>query len=139
MLIANFHEETDLNTCSLRIIDGSPGILSGSVAARSQFTESSCPLLYAVKPDSGNKESCMPTSAIIRTKTPHHRRDPPLRQDYDSSPCSTSQTTTLDFSPTAAAVMPSGLKATPRNLPISQSYAARSPSDVTSQNRTVVS
>src|SRR5437763_16016647 len=33
-------------------------------AGRSQFTEASCPLLYAVKPASGNKESCMPTSAM---------------------------------------------------------------------------
>jgi predicted Zn-dependent protease len=39
VLIANFHEETDLNTCSLRIIDGSPAVLSSTVAARSQFTD----------------------------------------------------------------------------------------------------
>jgi hypothetical protein len=41
VLAANFHEETGLNTCSIRIIDGSPAILNSAVAARSQFTDRS--------------------------------------------------------------------------------------------------
>ena len=39
VLTANLHEENDLSTCSIRIIDGGPGILNGAVAARSQFPE----------------------------------------------------------------------------------------------------
>jgi hypothetical protein len=38
VLEANFHEETDLSACSVRIIDDSPGILGHAVAARSQIT-----------------------------------------------------------------------------------------------------
>jgi len=39
VLIANFHEETDLKACGVRIIDGGPAIFSRTVAARSQFTD----------------------------------------------------------------------------------------------------
>lgn len=39
VLAANLHEETDLSTCSLRIIDGTPDILGHAVAARSQITD----------------------------------------------------------------------------------------------------
>jgi hypothetical protein len=37
VLDANLHEETDIDACSVRIIDGDTAILSGSVAARSQI------------------------------------------------------------------------------------------------------
>jgi hypothetical protein len=36
-LAVNFHEETHLNACTVRIIDGGPGILNPAVAARSQI------------------------------------------------------------------------------------------------------
>jgi len=40
VLIADFHEETDLKACSVRVIHGGAAILSSSnVAARSQFTD----------------------------------------------------------------------------------------------------
>jgi Matrixin len=35
---ANFHEETNLNVCTVRIIDGSPDILKAGIAARAQLT-----------------------------------------------------------------------------------------------------
>ena len=38
VLETNFHEETDLSACSVRIIDDSPDILGHAVAARSQVT-----------------------------------------------------------------------------------------------------
>lgn len=39
VLTANFHEENDLSACTVRIIDGGPGVLSGAVAARAQLTD----------------------------------------------------------------------------------------------------
>jgi hypothetical protein len=39
VLTANFHEEIDLGACSVRIIDGGPGVFSGALAARSQFSD----------------------------------------------------------------------------------------------------
>jgi Matrixin len=39
VLAANFHEETNLETCAVRIVDGSAGILSNAIVARSQMTE----------------------------------------------------------------------------------------------------
>jgi hypothetical protein len=39
VLIANFHEETNLNTCTVRIIDGGPDILNKAIVARSQLPE----------------------------------------------------------------------------------------------------
>jgi matrixin len=39
VLAANFHEETNLNACSIRIIIGGPDILNHAVVARSQITE----------------------------------------------------------------------------------------------------
>ena len=39
VLNANFHEETDLNACSVRVVDGGPDIFSSAAAARSQFTD----------------------------------------------------------------------------------------------------
>jgi len=39
VLAANFHEETDLNACAIRIVDAAPGLLSNSIVARSQLTE----------------------------------------------------------------------------------------------------
>jgi len=39
VLAANFHEETNLNTCTVRIIDGGPDILNKVIVARSQLPE----------------------------------------------------------------------------------------------------
>jgi hypothetical protein len=39
VLAANFHEETNLNACTVRIINGGPDILSKTIIARSQLTE----------------------------------------------------------------------------------------------------
>jgi hypothetical protein len=39
VLSANFYEETNLNACSVRIIDGDPDIVNRTVAARSQMTD----------------------------------------------------------------------------------------------------
>jgi len=39
VLTANLREEPDLSVCSIRIIDGNPGILDLAVAARSQMTD----------------------------------------------------------------------------------------------------
>jgi hypothetical protein len=39
VMSATLHEEPDLNTCSVRIVAGGPGILNGAVAARSQITD----------------------------------------------------------------------------------------------------
>ena len=39
VLAANFHEETDLDACAMRIINAGPGLLSNSMVARSQLTE----------------------------------------------------------------------------------------------------
>jgi hypothetical protein len=39
VLNANFYEETDLNACSVRIIEGGPDILKSAVAARSHMTD----------------------------------------------------------------------------------------------------
>ena len=39
VLNANFHEEADLNACSVRIIEGGPSILKSAIAARSQVTD----------------------------------------------------------------------------------------------------
>jgi hypothetical protein len=39
VLNANFHEEGDLNACSIRIIEVGPGILKSGVTARSQITD----------------------------------------------------------------------------------------------------
>ena len=39
VLAANFHEETNLNACSVRIISGGPAILETAVIARAQLTE----------------------------------------------------------------------------------------------------
>lgn len=39
VLVANFHEETNLNACAVRIINGGPGILNNAIVARSQLTE----------------------------------------------------------------------------------------------------
>jgi predicted Zn-dependent protease len=39
VLNADFHEEVDLNACSIRIIEAGPGILKGAVVARSQITD----------------------------------------------------------------------------------------------------
>lgn len=37
VLDANFHEQTDLNACAVRIINGSDELLEGNIIARSQF------------------------------------------------------------------------------------------------------
>jgi hypothetical protein len=39
VLVANFHEENNLNACSVRIIDSDLGIVSRTVAARAQITD----------------------------------------------------------------------------------------------------
>src|SRR5271165_969246 len=39
VLDANFHEEANLNACTIRIVNGGPDVLMKAVAARSQFTE----------------------------------------------------------------------------------------------------
>jgi hypothetical protein len=39
VLAANFHEETNLSACAVRIIDGGPDILNGAMVARSQLTD----------------------------------------------------------------------------------------------------
>jgi len=39
VLAANFHEEKNLSTCSVRIIDGGPDILNKGIVARSQLPE----------------------------------------------------------------------------------------------------
>ena len=39
VLAADFHEETNLNACTVRIINGGPEILSKVIVARSQLTE----------------------------------------------------------------------------------------------------
>jgi hypothetical protein len=39
VLAVNFHEDTDLNTCALRIIEGGPDILDHTVVARSQIPD----------------------------------------------------------------------------------------------------
>jgi hypothetical protein len=38
VLAANFHEETNLNACAVRIINGGPAILDKAIIARSQLT-----------------------------------------------------------------------------------------------------
>jgi hypothetical protein len=38
VLVANFHEETNLSACVIRIINGSPDILNNGMVARSQLT-----------------------------------------------------------------------------------------------------
>jgi Zn-dependent protease with chaperone function len=38
VLVANFHEETNLGACAIRIINGSPDILNNGIVARSQLT-----------------------------------------------------------------------------------------------------
>ncbi len=38
VLAANFHEETNLHACAVRIINGGPGILNHVMVARSQIT-----------------------------------------------------------------------------------------------------
>ena len=37
VLAANFHEETDLNVCAVRIVDGGPDIFEAGIVARSQL------------------------------------------------------------------------------------------------------
>jgi hypothetical protein len=37
VLVANFHEETNLNACAIRIINGGPDILNNAIVARSQL------------------------------------------------------------------------------------------------------
>jgi len=39
VLAANFHEETNLNVCAVRIVNGGTGILSKVIVARAQLTE----------------------------------------------------------------------------------------------------
>lgn len=39
VVAANFHEETNLSECALRIVNGGPDILDGAMVARSQFTD----------------------------------------------------------------------------------------------------
>jgi hypothetical protein len=39
VLAADFHEETNLDSCAVRIIDAAPDILTNAMAARSQLTE----------------------------------------------------------------------------------------------------
>lgn len=39
MLAVNFYEETNLDACSVRIINGGPDILNHAIVARSQITE----------------------------------------------------------------------------------------------------
>jgi hypothetical protein len=39
VLAANFHEETDLDACAIRIVNAGPGLLSNAIVARSQLTE----------------------------------------------------------------------------------------------------
>jgi hypothetical protein len=39
VLAADFHEETNLGACSVRIIDGGPDILNRAIVARAQITE----------------------------------------------------------------------------------------------------
>jgi hypothetical protein len=39
VLNANFHEEADLNACSIRIIEVGPGVLKSGITARSQMTD----------------------------------------------------------------------------------------------------
>jgi Matrixin len=38
VLVANFHEETNLSACAIRIINGGPDILNNGMVARSQLT-----------------------------------------------------------------------------------------------------
>jgi hypothetical protein len=38
VLVANFHEESNLSACAIRIINGGPDILNGRMVARSQLT-----------------------------------------------------------------------------------------------------
>jgi hypothetical protein len=37
VLVANFHEETNLNACAIRVIDGGPVIVNNGIVARSQL------------------------------------------------------------------------------------------------------
>ena len=39
VLAANFHEETNLDSCAVRIVNGGPDILNSAMVARSQLTE----------------------------------------------------------------------------------------------------
>ena len=39
VLAANFHEETNLNSCAVRIVNGGPDILNNAIVARSQLIE----------------------------------------------------------------------------------------------------
>jgi len=39
VLAAKFHEETNLDTCAVRIVNAGPDILNGAMVARSQLTE----------------------------------------------------------------------------------------------------
>jgi hypothetical protein len=41
VLAANFHSETDLSNCAVRVVSGGRGILKGAMVARSQFPERS--------------------------------------------------------------------------------------------------
>jgi Matrixin len=58
VLAANFHEETDLDACAIRIVNASPGLLSNSMVARSQLTEwDDFRGKIAVRPDASNTMS----------------------------------------------------------------------------------
>ena len=39
VLVANFHEETDLSACAVRVIDGDPNVLQDGIVARAQIPE----------------------------------------------------------------------------------------------------
>jgi hypothetical protein len=65
VLAANFHEETDLDSCAVRIVNAGPDILNNAMVARSQLTDrSSFRGKIAVSPGAAK--------AMISAKTPRH-------------------------------------------------------------------
>jgi hypothetical protein len=39
VLAANFHEQTNLDACAIRVVNAGPGVLTNAIVARSQLTE----------------------------------------------------------------------------------------------------
>ena len=59
VLAANFHEETNLDACAIRIVNAGAGVLTNGIVARSQFTKSdNFRGKIAVSPAAGNTMSC---------------------------------------------------------------------------------
>ena len=59
VLVANFHEETNLSSCAVRIINGGPDILNNAIVARSQLTgRDNFRGKIAVSPEAAKAMSC---------------------------------------------------------------------------------